>query len=184
VESSLALLAGNRPARVRDEAAFDQLLESVRADLGLLFRNQSGHVNKALKIWSELTKTLNDSYYNTRPDVYNDMRSQLDDMMYAGFLHELAPARLAHYPRYLEAMRIRLDSVEKDPQRDAERMREINPFWQQYLQLLEQGRDYDDNVDAYRWLMEEFRVSLFAQQLGTGAKVSVQRLRKAWQKIG
>lgn len=183
VENSLALLAGNRPARIRDEVAFNELLESVKADLGLLFRNQSGHVNKALKIWTETTKILNDSYYNARPEVYNDMRSQLDDMMYDGFLHELSPARLEHYPRYLEAMRIRLASVEKDPHRDAERMQAVEPFWQQYLQLLEQGRDYDENVDDYRWLMEEFRVSLFAQQLGTGAKVSVQRLAKAWQKI-
>ena len=183
LESSLSLLAGNRPARIRDEAAFDELLESVKADLGMLFRNQSGHVNKALKIWTETTKILNDSYYNARPEVYNDMRSQLDDMMYDGFLHELSPARLEHYPRYLEAMRIRLASVEKDPHRDAERMQAVEPFWQQYLQLLEQGRDYDENVDDYRWLMEEFRVSLFAQQLGTGVKVSVQRLTKAWQKI-
>jgi ATP-dependent helicase HrpA len=111
------------------------------------------------------------------------MRSQLDDMLYDGFLHELSPSRLEHYPRYLEAMRIRLQSVEKDLHRDAARMQEINPFWQQYLLFLEQGRDYDDKVDEYRWLMEEFRVSLFAQQLGTRAKVSAQRLRKAWQKI-
>jgi len=183
LESSLALVAGSRPARVRNETAFMGLLESVRAELGLLFRTQSGHINKTLKIWSELSNSLDDRYYKRRPDVYNDMRSQLDDMLYDGFLRELSPPRLEHYPRYLEAMRIRLQSVEKDPHRDAARMQEINPFWQQYLRLLEQGRDYDDNVDEYRWLMEEFRVSLFAQQLGTRAKVSAQRLRKAWQKI-
>jgi len=62
-------------------------------------------------------------------------------------------------------------------------MLEIDPFWHQYLQLLEQGRDYDSAVDEYRWLLEEFRVSLFAQQLGTRAKVSIQRLQKAWRKI-
>lgn len=184
VESNLALAAGSRPATVRDEAAFNALLKDVRTELGLLFRKQSGHLNKALKIWSEVSNKLDDSYYHHRPDVYNDMRSQLDDMVYEGFVQELAPARLEHYPRFLEAMRIRLASVEKDPHRDAVRMREIEPFWQQYLQLLEQGRDYDESVDEYRWLMEEFRVSLFAQQLGTRAKVSVQRLQKAWQKIG
>ena len=81
-------------------------------------------------------------------------------------------------------MSVRLTSVEGDPYRDAARMKEIEPFWQQYLHLLEQGREYDETVDEYRWLMEEFRVSLFAQQLGTRAKVSVQRLQKAWQKIG
>ncbi len=183
VESNLALAAGKRPGLVRDEAAFSALLKDVRAELGLLFRRQSGHLNKAIKLWSEISRTLDDDYYRLRPDVYNDMRSQLDDMLYEGFLHDLDPARLEHYPRYLEAMRIRLASVEKDPHRDAIRMQEIESFWQQYLQLLEQGHEYDADVDEYRWLMEEFRVSLFAQQLGTKQKVSVQRLQKAWRKI-
>jgi ATP-dependent helicase HrpA len=183
VESSLALVAGDRPSGIRDQAAFKDLLENVRAELGLLFRKQSGHLDRTLKTWSELSNTLDDAYYQHRPDVYNDMRSQLDDMVYEGFVHELSPARLAHYPRYLEAMSIRLASVEKDPHRDAARMQEIDPFWHQYLELLEQGRDYDSAVDEYRWLLEEFRVSLFAQQLGTRAKVSIQRLQKAWRKI-
>ncbi|MDX2418190.1 MAG: DUF3418 domain-containing protein, partial [Xanthomonadales bacterium] len=85
--------------------------------------------------------------------------------------------------RYLEAMSIRLVSVEEDPRRDAIRMAEVEPYWHQYLDLLEQGREYDETVDAYRWLLEEFRVSLFAQQLGTRAKVSIKRLQDAWNKI-
>lgn len=183
-ESSLALVAGNRPGSIRDEPAFKALLASVRAESGLLFRKQSGFLDKTLKLWSEISNQLDDDYYHHRPAVFNDMRSQLDDMLYEGFLTDLPPDRLEYYPRYLEAMRIRLGSVDKDPNRDAARMIEIAPFWHQYLQLLEEGREYDAAVDEYRWLMEEFRVSLFAQQLGTRAKVSVQRLQKAWQKIG
>jgi ATP-dependent helicase HrpA len=95
----------------------------------------------------------------------------------------LSPARLEHYPRYLEAMLIRLASVEEDPRKDAVRMKEVGPFWQRYLDLLEQGREYDAAVDEYRWLLEEFRVSIFAQQLGARAKVSVKRLEEAWRKI-
>jgi ATP-dependent helicase HrpA len=183
VESSLALVAADRPVAVRSEKAFRELLDNVRAELGLLFRKQSGYLVETLRLWSEVSNVLDDTYHDHRPDVFNDMRTQLDDMVYEGFLHELSPPRLKHYPRYLEAMRIRLASVEKDPHRDAIRMTEIAPFWLQYLQLLENGHDYDEAVDEYRWLMEEFRVSLFAQQLGTGTKVSVQRLQKAWQKI-
>jgi ATP-dependent helicase HrpA len=153
VVSSLALVAGDRPAAVRDEEAFSKLLQSVRAELGPEFRKQSGYLDKSLKLWSELSGQLDDEYFHLRPRVFNDMRSQLDDMIYEGFLHELSPARLQHYPRYLEAMQIRL------------------------------GRDYDQAMDDYRWLMEEFRVSLFAQQLGTRTKVSVQRLKKALQVV-
>ena len=183
VHSSLLLAAGNQPVDIRDEAAFNSLRDSVRTKLGLIFRKQAGYLNKTLAIWSENSKKLDDAYYNRRPEVFNDMRAQLDDMVYEGFLQELSPARLEHYPRYLEAMSVRLLSVEDDPRRDAVRMREVEPFWRQYLELLEQGQDYDEAVDEYRWLLEEFRVSLFAQQLGTRAKVSIKRLRQAWQKI-
>jgi ATP-dependent helicase HrpA len=183
LEHGLELAAGKRPAGIRDEAAFTALLDKVRAGLGLLFRRQADHLDRSLRLWSELSNALDDAYHDHRPDVFNDMRSQLDDMVYEGFLKDLSPRRLKHYPRYLEAMRIRLVGVDKDPHRDAIRMQQIEPFWHQYLQLLEQGRDYDEAVDKYRWLMEEFRVSLFAQQLGTCAKVSVQRLHKAWQEI-
>ncbi len=183
VASSLSLVAGARPLAVRDKTSFEALLKSVRAELGLSFRKQSDNLDKTLKLWAEISNILDDGFFIRRPHVFNDMRSQLDDMVYEGFLHELSPARLEHYPRYLKAMCIRLASVEKDPHRDAARVKEIDPFWHQYLHFLETGQAYDAAVDEYRWLMEEFRVSLFAQQLGTCAKVSVQRLRKAWQKI-
>ena len=184
VDSCLALEAANRPASVRSKQAFEQLLVQVRAELGLLTRRQSGHLNKVLKLWSSISATLNDQYARLRPDVFNDLRSQLDDMVYDGFLQDLSPIRLEHYPRYFEAMQVRLAGVEKDPHRDAERMARVEPFWQRYLQLLEDGHDYDNNVDTYRWLIEEYRISLFAQQLGTRVKVSTQRLEKAWRDIG
>ncbi len=183
VESALVLSAGNLPAAVRDEPAFLELHSGVRAELGPVFRGHSACLEKVLKIWGELSAKLDDTYYHYRPQVFNDMRSQLDDMVYDGFLQALSPARLQHYPRYLEAMAVRLLSVDKDPRRDAIRMQKIEPFWQQYLLLLEQGRIYDDVMDEYRWLIEEFRVSLFAQQLGTCTKVSVQRLLEAQQKV-
>jgi len=134
-------------------------------------------------LWAEVSATLNDDYAHLRPEVFDDMRSQLDDMIYDGFLPDLSPERLRHYPRYLLAMQIRLAGVDKDPHRDADRMQLVSPYWQQYTQLLEEGRDYDADVDVFRWLIEEFRVSLFAQQLGTATKVSPQRLQRARKKI-
>ena len=63
-------------------------------------------------------------------------------------------------------------------------MQQVEPYWRRYLDLLEQGREYDEAVDEYRCLVEEFRVSVFAQQLGTRAKVSEKRIEEAWRKIG
>jgi len=183
-DSSLALTAGKRPGGVRGKAGFEVLLSAVRVELGPVFRRQAEFLERTLTSWSTLSLHLDDAFEEIRPTVYHDMRSQLDDMVYAGFLAELSPSRLEHYPRYLEAMQLRLEALELDPRRDAERSRQVQAFWQQYLSLLEEGRDYDEAVDRFRWLIEEFRVSLFAQQLGTCGKVSAERLRKAWQTIG
>ncbi len=183
VESCLALAAEYKPVGVRSKQAFEELLTGVRAELGSLARQQSDHLNQVLKLWGNISATLDDDYARLRPDVFRDMRSQLDDMVYDGFLRDLEPSRLRHYPRYLEAMQVRLNGVDKDPHRDANRMQQVESFWHQYLQLLEDGHDYNESVDTYRWLLEEFRVSLFAQQLGTRVKISTQRLNKAWQAI-
>ncbi len=183
VNSSLRLCVGDQPSSVRDEATFQKLQTRVRSELGSQFRLQSAYLDKTLRVWGRLSAMLNDEFFMLRPEVFNDMRSQLDDMVCDGFLQDLSPVRLAQYPRYLQAMDLRLSSVEKDPHRDMERMRVIAPFWHQYLQLLEDGRGYTDAVDTYRWLLEEFRVSLFAQQLGTEGKVSAQRLHSAWQAV-
>ncbi len=184
INSCLLQAVADGPAQVRSKQTFEQLLARTRSEIGPLARQQAMHLNKALKRWGVVANALDDEFARLRPEVFEDMRSQLDDMVYAGFLQDLSPARLRHYPRYLEAMQLRLDGVEKDPRRDAGRMHQVEPFWQQYLQLLEDGQDYDDDVDVYRWLVEEFRVSLFAQQLGAATRVSVKRLQQAWKKIG
>ena len=182
-DCSLALVVGNKPYGIRSEQDFQSLLAEVRAQIGQVHRQQAGYLDKIFSLWTDISATLSDEYARLRPEVFDDISSQLDDMIYDGFLHDLAPERLRHYPRYLQAMLIRLAGVDKDPYRDADRMQQARPYWQQYLQLLEEGRDYDIAVDTYRWLVEEFRVSLFAQQLGTATKVSVQRLQQAWKKI-
>ncbi len=161
----------------------EKLLNRTRSGLGPAVRQQAGYLDKTLQLWSAISATLNDEYARLRPAVFEDMRSQLDDMVYDGFLQDLDPLRLQHYPRYLEAMQVRLQGIDKDPRRDAERMQQVSPYWEQYLELLQDGREYDESVDVYRWLIEEFRVSLFAQQLGTADKVSVKRLRQAWKEI-
>ncbi|MDT8321481.1 MAG: DUF3418 domain-containing protein, partial [Xanthomonadales bacterium] len=66
---------------------------------------------------------------------------------------------------------------------DAERQALVEPWWRRYLELLEIGRLYDADMDRFRWLLEEYRVSLFAQRLGTAGKVSAKRLASAWKKL-
>jgi ATP-dependent helicase HrpA len=89
--------------------------------------------------------------------------------------------RLAHLPRYLKAIAMRIDKLAAEPGRDAQRMAEIAPLARQWQRahLARKGAP-DPGLDQYRWLLEELRVALFAQELRTPAPVSVKRLQKIW----
>jgi ATP-dependent helicase HrpA len=93
-------------------------------------------------------------------------------------------AQLQHLPRYLKAVTLRLDKLKADPARDATRSAELRPLEQRYLRrLVELKGAGDARLDEYRWLLEELRVSFFAQELRTPQPVSAKRLDKAWQQL-
>jgi ATP-dependent helicase HrpA len=77
-----------------------------------------------------------------------------------------------------------LTQLQLDPLRDSRRQAEVEPWWRRYVEALEAGRDYDEAMDRFRWLLHEFRVSVFAQRLGTAEKVSQRRLADAWRATG
>ena len=94
--------------------------------------------------------------------------------------------RLQHVPRYVEAMKARLELLETDPDREAhanDQVREAMKIYQGLLDRLPKDRHAPPQVKDLRWQIEEFKVSLFAQQLGTARSVSLQRIRKAADKI-
>jgi ATP-dependent helicase HrpA len=101
-------------------------------------------------------------------------------LVFKQFLTTLPDLQLKHVPRFLEAVFLRLDKWRTDPARDATLAREIMPISQQYRRLQQDLRDQDDpRLDDLRWMLEELRVSLFAQQLKTAMPVSVKRVQKA-----
>ena len=109
---------------------------------------------------------------------YDDLREQLDALLTPGFLREQPATRLAHYPRYLKAMRLRGERLRQDPAKDQQRMLQVMPYWRAWLQHRAAGTDAAELAEL-RWLIEEWRVSLFAQELKTAEPVSAKRLAKA-----
>jgi ATP-dependent helicase HrpA len=113
---------------------------------------------------------------------YDDLREQLDALLAPGFLRELPTTRLAHFPRYLKAMRLRAERLRQDPTRDQQRMLQVLPYWRAWLQQRAAGAEASA-LNELRWLIEEWRVSLFAQELKTAEPVSAKRLARALEAL-
>jgi ATP-dependent helicase HrpA len=179
---SLCSVTDGAAVLVRDETAFAGLLHTAREAIGPEFNVQAGRLVSVLDRAGSISRRLDGRLERLRPGACEDLASQLADMVYAGFLHDIGPARFEHYPRYLEAMCFRLERLDHNPVRDAQLLEQITPYWQRYLEHIAGGGVYDEALDRYRWLLEEYRVSLFAQHLGTAEKTSSKRLDAAWRK--
>ena len=116
----------------------------------------------------------------------DDMRAQLEFMLPKGAVARHGWSNLRHLPRYLEAMEIRLADMALDPDRDAEledEIAEVGEYLEKRLQRLPEGRRKSVAVRDIGWMVQELRVSLFAQRLGTARTVSPQRIKKAIDKL-
>jgi len=116
-----------------------------------------------------------------------DMRDQLAHLIYKGFLSATPHEWLKQLPRFLKGIAMRLRKViNAGLERDQQAMAKVSPLWEQYKEkaasFRRQGRE-DENLEQYRWMLEEYRVSLFAQELKASIPISAQRLEKVWASI-
>jgi ATP-dependent helicase HrpA len=164
---------------VRSAAAFERRCAECRAGLGALAQEISGSVQQTLLASLAIAPQLAAGPAHTRADV----AAQLARLLPPGFVTATPWSRLRELPRYLKAVQLRLGKALQDPARDLKLAREVAAVEARYWQ----GGANDDGaqfLDPYRWLLEEYRVSLFAQQLRTPVPVSAQRLAEAWQQRG
>jgi ATP-dependent helicase HrpA len=116
------------------------------------------------------------------PRLVADIEQQLSQLFTPEFIVATPPLQLAQFPRYLKAIELRMDKVKGDPDRDAARTSDVaalSVLWQRALGARKGASD--PRLDEFRWLLEELRVSLFAQELKTPMPVSVKRLQKFWE---
>jgi len=110
-----------------------------------------------------------------------DMEQQLARLLGRRFVADTPPQALAQLPRYLKAIGLRLEKLQADPLRDQARMRELAPLQTRWLREVAARKGVaDPRLEEFGWLLEELRVSLFAQELRTPFPVSVKRLEKIW----
>jgi ATP-dependent helicase HrpA len=165
-----------------DEAQFKARVDEGRARLNLIAQEVARQAGTVLAEYATATRKLKDS----RPpkDVADDITAQLQRLCAKRFIATTPYAQLQHLPRYLKAITLRLDKLRADPARDAQRLAELRPLEQRWLRrVAELKGQADARMDEYRWLLEELRVSLFAQELRTPQPVSAKRLDKVWAQL-
>jgi ATP-dependent helicase HrpA len=165
-----------------DERGFKARLDEGRARLNLIAQEVARQALTVLTEHASAVRKLKDS--KPHKDVADDVQAQLQRLVPKQFLLHTPWAALQHLPRYLKGVVLRLDKLRADPARDASRLAELRPLEQRWLRrLAELKGTAHPRMDDYRWLLEELRVSLFAQELRTPQPVSTKRLDKAWSQI-
>jgi ATP-dependent helicase HrpA len=174
-----AFLAEPLPA---SEAAFKARVDEGRARLNLIAQEVARLAGLVLVDFAAANRKLKDA--KPPKDVTEDVAAQLARLVPKRFLATTPWPALQHFPRYLKAVVLRLDKLRADPARDAARLAELRPLEQRFTRrLAEQKGVADARLEEYRWLLEELRVSFFAQELRTPQPVSMKRLDKAWQQL-
>ena len=165
-----------------DATTFARRVEEGRGRLTLIASEVARAAGAVLLEWQAAQRKLKDA----RPakETADDVAAQLARLVTKRFVVATPWAALGHLPRYLKGVQMRLDKWRADPARDAQRLAELRPLEQRFQRALAERKGRPDaRLEEFRWLLEELRVSLFAQELRTPQPVSVKRLEKAWEQL-
>ncbi len=176
----------SEPDLPRDKQAFERCLQNGNQRMINIANDLCDSVGRTLSEHHELQKKLKGSLSPIRLQAMADIKEQFSSLIYAGFIQQTPIEWLCEYPRYLKAINLRLEKLAGALERDQGNIIVIKPLWQAYLDRREKHQQQgiiDPELEKFRWMIEELRVSLFAQILGTKMPVSVERLRQQLQQI-
>ncbi|WP_084653148.1 ATP-dependent RNA helicase HrpA [Nocardioides insulae] len=171
----------SRP-EARDRPSYDALLAAAGSDLEASVRAVLQDALRALEGYREVDKLVSGRTDLRTLPALTDLRGQLARLVHDGFIAEAGPAMLRRYPTYFRAMVHRRDRLESNLSADQRLMDQYLPLEEAYLHqvaALPEGRPPGERLRRVRWMLEEYRVSLWAQQYGTAFPVSDTRIRKA-----
>ncbi|HGO8648400.1 TPA: DUF3418 domain-containing protein [Neisseria meningitidis] len=165
----------------RNEKAFKEQIKRARSRLPAVKEALSRYLQETAAAYAELNGKLG------KHPLTHLLRLRLQTLLAPGFATRTPWAQWPRLPIYLKAMTLRLEKYSSNPARDAAReadIQELEQMWQEKNDgLVKQGQPISDNLAAFKWMIEELRVSLLAQELKTPYPVSVKRLLKEWEKI-
>ncbi len=172
---------------IRDADAFQARVVKAKTRLTEVANQVCRVLQEILSEYQAIRPRINQPGVPVWQRVMTDIRNQLKALMPPGFLVGIPLPRLQQYPRYLKAIQFRLDKFTINPAKDAQWMQQISSWWQAYEARLKANRQaglHDPKLDEFRWMLEELRVSLWAQQLKTPYPISFKRLERYWAELG
>ncbi len=171
---------------VRDRKAFEARVGKAKVRLAEVANELCRLVGEILAQYATLRTRLDDARFAAWPRAIADIRNQLALLLAPRFVVTTPFERLRHFPRYLQAIGVRLDKLASNSDRDANWHQQLARFREMYTTRLEQDRlrgVSDPKLEEFRWMLEELRVSLWAQQLKTPYPVSFKRLERYYSEL-
>ena len=165
-------------AAIRDREAFNKAIAAVKQKLFGEAMARLKIAEAALTQYAEIRPKLEAPVMGWAKANLDDLRAQLAGLVHPSFVRDTPPEAFNELPRYLKALALRAERALRDPTRDQQRMLEVQPFAKALDDARRRGIALEAGWQALRWDLEELRVSLFAQELGTKRPVSAKRLAK------
>ena len=180
IDASLMQCALCEPLPVNSEQ-FESRRQDAKGKLNLIAQDISRLLSEVVAETGNVSKKLKNC---SDKWVLEDIERQLKGLFFKDFLLKIGYSHLSHYPRYLKAILVRLEKRRDEPEKDAQKMRDVVRFVTLYDREIAARKGVTDSrLEEFRWMIEELRVSLFAQKLRTPMPVSVKRLDKVWSSI-
>lgn len=180
IDASLMQCALCEPLPANSEQ-FESRRQDAKGKLNLIAQDISRLLGEVVAETGNVSKKLKNC---SDKWVLEDIERQLNGLFFKDFLLKIGYSHLSHYPRYLKAILVRLEKRRDEPEKDAQKMRDVVRFVTLYEREIAVRKGVTDSrLEEFRWMIEELRVSLFAQKLRTPMPVSVKRLDKVWSSI-
>ncbi|MBY6185144.1 ATP-dependent RNA helicase HrpA [Marinobacter hydrocarbonoclasticus] len=186
IDAGIDRILAEHKLEVTTKAGFDAAREVVRAELNDTVVAIAVQVEKVLTSWGGIRKKLKGKISLDIAFAMSDIQAQLDRLVYKGFVADTGWDRLDDLSRYLKGVERRLEKLPVDPHRDKLHLLKVQKVEQAYqaaLNKLPKGQSVPESLKAIRWLLEEYRISCFAQALGTKVPISDKRILNALDEL-
>jgi ATP-dependent helicase HrpA len=189
IKNTVRIVFDTNNFQCHQQQIFETHLEQHRSKLIVQATDICHQLDIILPIHHSVKKALKGNINPAWLAALSDITEHLNALIFVGFLDNLTMHELRQYPRYLKGLQRRIEKLMENSNKDRSLRLQIQPHWQSYHTLIAKEKQALVNpqkkiaLQHYRWMLEEFRVSLFAQELGTAFPISEKRLKKKWREI-